>query len=121
MSDLQIALHDAGLLDIVEAAAKRMGTTIEGAIKSLGNKTEGVAEKPKPGTVAFYDAVCAEVNSSDKRGYTAWKEAAEKSAGRELNVSEVLLYAYNGETDTVMARHGVMEIIEGAIDLVIGQ
>lgn len=47
MSDLQLALKEAGLLDIVEAKAKELGTTIEGAIRSLQDTGAEVALRKK--------------------------------------------------------------------------
>lgn len=119
MSDLQIALNEAGLLGIVEAAAKRMGTTIEGAIKSLGEAKP--VSKPTPGTVAFYDAICAELNPGDKRGYNAWKVAAEAAAGHPLLPTDVQLYAYCGKTNAAEASLAELMVAEEAIDSVLGQ
>lgn len=122
MSDLQIALKEAGLLDIVEAKAKELGTTIEGAIRSLQDVcSEQAGSKLKPGTVAFYDAVCAELNPNDKRGYVAWKEEAERVAGHPLLPTDVQLYAYCGKTCAAEASLAELTLAEEAIDRVLGQ
>lgn len=121
MSNLQFALQEAGLLSIVEAEAKRLGTTVEGAIKVAFTKPENVSAKPLAGTVAFDDAVCAILNPSDNRGYLNWKTSAEKEAGCTLEPMSVYLYAMSGKVSTSLITDEELDAIEEAIDSVSGQ
>lgn len=119
MSELQIGLQKAGLLDVVEARAQQLGISIEEAIRQAFSEKETV--KLKPGTVEFYDAVLAKLTGDTSASYTVWKEEAEKAAGCSLKLTAVFLYAVCGETDITVAKDVYLDDVEEAIDYVLGQ
>lgn len=121
MSELQVALKNIGVLEAMEARARELGTTLEEALRLLVTGTESVSVKPKPGTVEFYDAVCARITGDANTSYLRLKEAAEKEAGRVLDVDYVLFYALSGHTNMSLATNGELDDMEEAIDYVLGQ
>ena len=121
MSDLRLALQEAGLLAMVEAKAHSLGTTIEGAIRAVCSLETQPATKPVTGTAAFDDAVCAELNKSGIKPYAVWREAAEREAGCQLDHMGVYLYALCGKVSTSLVSSEELDIIEEVIDRVSGQ
>lgn len=120
MSELQIALKNAGLLEVVEARAREFGTTIEEAIKLLAvGKTVDI--RPKPGTTEFYDAVCVKLTGNKSASYQLIKQEAEKRAGMELDINGIFLYALTGKTETCLISDAELADIEEAVNYVLGQ
>lgn len=120
MSELQIALRNAGLLEIVEAKAREFGTTIEEAIKLLASsKTAGT--RLTPGTPEFYDAVCVKLTGNKNSSYQMIKKEAEKSAGMELDINSIFLYALTGKVATCLISDAELADIEEAVNYVLGQ
>lgn len=78
MTTLELGLQQAGLLDLAYAKAKELGTTIEGALRSL--------------LVTDQAVVC-------EKSFEQWKAKAEAFAGRELQDYSVVLYKMFGKVN----------------------
>lgn len=87
----------------------------------MGTQHSIEQDKPVPGTIEFYDAVCTRLNPSDTRGYIAWKEEAERIAGVPLDVITVYLYALCGKAAYSLSSWSESDEIEEAIDSVLSQ
>ena len=120
MSELQVALKNAGLLEIVETKAREFGTTIEETIKLLASDKIADAYR-KPGTTEFYDAVCAKLTGNKGASYQMIRKEAEKRAGVELDINGVFLYALTGKTETCLISDAELADIEEAVNYVLGQ
>lgn len=122
MSDLQIVLRDMGILDAAEAKAKALGTSIEEALRMwVCDEAVHNPSKPAPGTIAFYNAVCARLTGDARMSYLQWKDKAEEVAGHTLEPMGVYLYAISGKVATSLITDGELDTIEGAVDYVLGQ
>lgn len=121
MSELQVALKNIGVLEAMEARARELGTTLEEALRLLVTGTESVSVKPKPGTVEFYDAVCAYLTGNENASFNRLKAEVEEKYGCTLRNTCVYLYAMGEAPDISLAPARCLDEIEEAVNHVLGQ
>lgn len=114
MSELEIALKNAGLLDTVKECAQELGTSVDEAIRLTATHVTKVL-RIQPYTTEFYDLACASITGNRKAPYLKFKEAVEAETGCEVDFPTVLLYAISGKTSISLVSNSEFSDIDEAI------